>query len=244
MGTERKAIHDADGYLRNTERRLNQQERRPQIYTAEDILGPGFGPTGTMVLNWNGDEATFNGFFWSPVGALNGPDSANEWGGFVIAEDDNAYGVQEVWSIRDGDPPRRYVRRWSDPGGGGTRTYTAWRGDGDWITTGITGLGAHTVTTHMWKRAGLVVSVRAAVDIGSSISVPTDGNITNEDVAELPAEIRPVGAPYGQALSSGGLGRLAHWTVGASGTVQLVAVSPGPDIDVGDTLTFTGTFLL
>lgn len=244
MGTERKALSNFGDWRNNTERRLNQQERRPQIYSASDLLGPGFGPTATQILDWSSDDAVFNGFFWSPVGAQNSPDSTEEWVGIVVAEDDSMYGIQHVWTPRSGDPPRAYVRRWSDPGGGGTRSYTQWRGDRTWSSTGITAEGGSTITSQGWTKSNRVCNVTAVLQVGSNITVGTNGNVTNTALALLPAVLWPTAQPISQGLGSGGSGRMCSWIVNTSGEVLLTATTSGSDILAGDTISFSGTFLL
>lgn len=127
MGTEKRAITDFEDWMTNVQRRATQQERRVVPTSASDLLGPGFGPTGTQILDWNEEEPSFNGFFWSPVGAINSPNSELEWAGVTIAKDERIGGIQKVWSVSAGDPPQEYTRRFVDPGGASTRSYTPWR---------------------------------------------------------------------------------------------------------------------
>lgn len=92
---------DAEDLFRRNEKRMSMQERRPSPMEASDLLGPGFSARGVQILDWNSEEATFNGYFYSTPGAQNSPDPAVRWIGHVLAQDDNN-GVQQVW---EAEPP-------------------------------------------------------------------------------------------------------------------------------------------
>lgn len=137
MGAENKQIDGFAAWRTHTDKRLLRQERAPRFYHASDLLGPGFGPTATELLDWNADEAAFNGFFWSLADSLHSPNNAVQWAGLAIAEDENIRGVQVVWQAEPGNAPAMFVRRWDEAVDEG-RSYTPWRpaaGDGGAITT-------------------------------------------------------------------------------------------------------------
>ena len=57
-------------WMRDIEKRILNEERRPIIRAASDLMGPGAGPYAIETLDWNADETTFNGWFYSRPGAL------------------------------------------------------------------------------------------------------------------------------------------------------------------------------
>jgi len=63
-----RQLIDTDDWMRRIEKRLMHEERRPQIRTASDLMGPGLGPKAVQLFDWNDDITLFNGFFWSEPG--------------------------------------------------------------------------------------------------------------------------------------------------------------------------------
>lgn len=113
---------DLDSWMRQMEKRIMHNERRPTITAATDLLGPGFGPTSIQILDWNSAEALFSGFFWSDPGSLNTPDATKYWLGHTQSID-RSYGYQRVLE-RDGN--REMIRRFTDLGTGATVMFTPW----------------------------------------------------------------------------------------------------------------------
>lgn len=121
---------------RNGEKRQLNQERRPQVRTASDLLGPGIAPFAVEISDWNGDETAFNGFFWSQPGAINSPDPTNsKWYMGQVEATEDGFGLQWATEFRDipGNawPPRSFIRRFFDPGSAGTRSFSAWAESAD-----------------------------------------------------------------------------------------------------------------
>ena len=75
---------------------------------------------------------------------------------------------------------------------------------------------------------------------GADITVASDGNITNTEVATVPNEYRPASEA---SLASVG-GRVSTGYLGADGKVSLDATTTGPNILTGDTLALAGTVIL
>ena len=71
-------------YMRQQEKRLLHEERRPLIRSAAALLGPGFAPFAVPLVDWNADETLFNGHFYSDAGAQNSPDILRAWIGTVL----------------------------------------------------------------------------------------------------------------------------------------------------------------
>lgn len=116
---------DPSAWFRQQEKRTLREERRPRVTAASDILGPGFAPRAVQVNDWNAEEATFNGFFYSEAGAIHTP-GAGVWIGLVIATP-TGHGLQQVWSHAVGGdtPPTRWTRSFHTHTGE-TTTYSAW----------------------------------------------------------------------------------------------------------------------
>ena len=66
-------------WMRDIEKRILNEERRPIIRAASDLMGPGAGPYAIQTVDWNADETTFNGWFYSEPGAQNTPDYSLYW---------------------------------------------------------------------------------------------------------------------------------------------------------------------
>jgi len=141
---------------RNTEKRVLSQERRPQIRTAADLLGPGIAAYAVEILDWNGDETAFNGFFFSGPGAINSPDPLNsKWYMGQTEATPDGFGLQWATEFRDivGNvwPPRQFIRRFFDPGSAGTRSFSAWAENGDGHYLGeIIMYGSEVPPTEKW----------------------------------------------------------------------------------------------
>lgn len=123
-GTNNWAIDiDANDYLRSMEKRVLHEERRPQVRSASDLLGPGFAPYAVQTNDWNAEATARQGFWWSAPGALNSPDGTKTWIGIVQASADGS-GNQELHEQINGSPPAHKIRTfWM---AGGVRNYSAW----------------------------------------------------------------------------------------------------------------------
>lgn len=126
MPNGHRIIQGMDDWMRSTEKRLSHEERRPVIRRASDLLGPGFtGPYATEVTDWNAEEARYNGFFYSDVGADNSPDETKVWIGTCVATR-LGHGLQQVWSHEDAADPVQYVRTWHAHDDSPAVQYGAW----------------------------------------------------------------------------------------------------------------------
>ena len=116
-------------WMRDIEKRVLNEERRPTIRAASDLMGPGAGPYAVETLDWNADETTFNGWFFSQPGAMNSPDADLSWIGTTEGiADGNGYEL-----VRQYDPVTgvdvtgdSYVRFFYTLPGTGQRLYTDW----------------------------------------------------------------------------------------------------------------------
>lgn len=239
----RKAVTGVDGWMKNVDRVQGQLDRRRQISSASDLLGGGFGPTATLIQDWNVEDATFNGFFYSEASiSLNSPDPTIGWAGIVIAEADRQFGIQEVWSSHDGVPPRRYVRRFSTAGG--ARSYTAWTGDTEWQTSGIEVAGTVSIVEQQWRVSNRTVFISVDMLLTAPFTTPVLGNISNTQLLQVPAEIAPSNAPFNQSLTSGYSGPLASWCITPTGAILLTASVPSVTLAAGSQLTCGGSYSL
>lgn len=89
----------ASDLIGNMGKRILHDERRPQIRTAADVLGPGLAPKAVQLLDWNDAATAFNGIFFSEPGANNSPDITRYWMGTVFANDKGS-GFQRVVEYR------------------------------------------------------------------------------------------------------------------------------------------------
>lgn len=107
-------------------KREMHEARRPVIRRASDLLGPGFGPYAIEVRDWNSEETTFNGFYFSEPGALHSPDFDLIWLGLCIGTP-IGHGVQQLFShaISGDVPPERYIRSFHTHGTE-TPIFSAW----------------------------------------------------------------------------------------------------------------------
>lgn len=131
-GNQRQVINGHD-WMRNVEKRMAHEERRPRITSAQELLGPGFSPYAVETQDWNADELTFNGFWYSTPGALHSPDPTNSkyYMGYTEGNGDG-WGIQYADEYRPlaGDDmawaPQQWMRRFYPPAAGGQRAYSAW----------------------------------------------------------------------------------------------------------------------
>lgn len=105
----------ASDYLRNQDKRLSTDERRPVIRKASDLVGPGIGAAATRVTNYNDVLATFNGWVSSETGAESAPNPDEPFTGAVV-NDDLLGGTQTLTGMVSGNTYRRlFIRNPSDP---------------------------------------------------------------------------------------------------------------------------------
>lgn len=118
-------------FLGQQNKRLSQEERRPQVRKASDLLGPGFAPFAVAVDDLNGDVAAFNGLFIVPPGTPNSPDPAKWWVGETIANEVNG-GSQRFSTFQTLDAPHMTMMRgFSYAPDSPQRFYSAWQGSGE-----------------------------------------------------------------------------------------------------------------
>lgn len=104
-----------DDWMKQQERRVSHEERRPIIQQASDLMGPGLAPHAVEVSDWNAEETLFNGIFTSNPnsGTQHSPDASQHWVGVSYATADGT-GYQQVWN--DDDPPISYLRSFTTVG--------------------------------------------------------------------------------------------------------------------------------
>lgn len=243
MGTERKVIQNMDDWMLDKNRSARQQSRRRQITQASDLLGGGFGPTATLIQDWNDDLVTFNGFFYSVAGlSLNSPDASQGWAGIVISEGDREFGIQEVWTSHSGAPPRRWTRRWSTIGG--VRSYTAWVGDGVWQTGGITAIGSCTISSQQWRLAGQIVFLDVVITLTANFVAAPDGQLADPPMLQMPPAAIPTFGPSAQMLMSSAVGPIVGYSVLPTGQIVMSATGPGLTLPSTAVLSLGGSYSL
>lgn len=122
--TGQRISQDAGDWMRQQEKRVAHEARRPSVKRASDLLGPGLGPFAVEVSDWNAPETEFNGFFYSRPGSLHTPDDTLWWMGQTIAQIEG-YGMQQVWDYRGmSNPMTVRTRRFTSVTG--TRVFSPW----------------------------------------------------------------------------------------------------------------------
>lgn len=100
----------AEEYFSQQAKRQGQEERRPQIRKASDLLGPGVAAFAVEIDDFSGDIAAFNGFFIAPPGAANSPDNTKWWIGQTIATQADG-GTQMFSTFQSADAPHTVMLR-------------------------------------------------------------------------------------------------------------------------------------
>jgi hypothetical protein len=121
-----RQVASMDDWMRNIEKRLMREERRPQVRDASDLVGPGVGPYARPVEDWNFDPQV-NGWFYSEAFTVsNSPDDTLPWMGFVEASP-YGEGMQQVWQFKDYDaPPPDFYMRTFLTNDDGSRDFSPW----------------------------------------------------------------------------------------------------------------------
>lgn len=90
-----------DDWMRDIEKRLMHEERRPPVAPAEDVVGPGFRPYAVVVRDWDSDDPIVGGHFYSDANqVVNSPDDTKHWIG-IVQSNPYGQGVQRLWQYLD-----------------------------------------------------------------------------------------------------------------------------------------------
>lgn len=121
-----RPVVDLDDWMRNVEKRLMREERRPSFRSAADLVGPGIGPYARQVTDWDFDGPLVNGWYYADeFESVNSPDDTLAWMGYMEASPFGE-GMQQVWQYKNGDiPPVSYIRTFTTVDDG-TRDFTTW----------------------------------------------------------------------------------------------------------------------
>lgn len=185
-----------DDQLREYERRHYNQERRPAISSAADLLGPGIAPQSVELTDWNDESIGFNGFYFSRPGAGNSPDTARSWMGVSITDPDGT-GYQQVTEYDDlafganlypAWPGTSYTRAFNTAGGT-TRLFSSWVpqnptwykaliSDQTVVNTSVNQLGSLTQTIPTFSTA-------ERYQVTASLDIMHTGTLTRDFVGEL-----------------------------------------------------------
>lgn len=252
--------------MREVEKRILHEERRPNIRTASDIMGPGLGPYSVWINDWNADETAFNGMFHTDPGALNTPDGTRYWMGTSQATSEG-YGFQRVTEYRDGNttlnwPRLTYLRKFFTPPGT-QRQFSAWRVDDGTPPGIITEYGGSSVAEVNYSTANDTTAWTAATGFsitrqetrriaptilstdvewtrtGAAITRNASGDSSNTLVAVLNGYTLIQGQ---NALVSGQGGRSAHFNLYSNLQCSLTSFGGTSDYATSENGSFGGTF--
>jgi len=253
-----RAPQDAADWMREIEKRVLHEERRPSVRTASDLMGPGLSPYSILINDWNAAETNFNGFFHSDPGALYTPDNTRYWMGTSQATPDG-YGLQRVTEYQGGRtdatwPRLTYIRKFFTLPAT-QRQFSAWRLDDGTPPGIITEYGGASVApvaeakystsndNDAWVAAsGFRLDRQETRRVGenliacdvewtmtrAALPLSSSGDTTNVLVAVLSSAYTLI---QGQtALASGQEGRVSHYNIYASNR-QLAITSFGGTVD-------------
>jgi hypothetical protein len=209
-------------WMRDVEKRLMHEERRPQNAKVTDIVGTGIGAYSRMVEDWNSEGPIVDGFFYSVADSvINSPDDSRNWMGLVQANS-IGQGLQRVWEYIDtastpSPDPGLFTRSFVT-NADGTRNYTPW------LQGGGGGGG----------QAGITVQDEG-VDLGPTTQLDFTGAGVTATAGTGEVQLTIDGTPHGPA--SGGLTgtypapTLAPGSVGSAqivdGSIQAGDLAPG-----------------
>lgn len=145
MSNNHRIVTSGDDWMRDQERRLTRQERRPNPANLNARFGPAISQRAMKVADWNDVEILRNGWFSSESFSINSPDPDTGWMGTCIVRPDGT-GIQELWS--HGEPlTRGFVREITWPSVDLLPTFSEWSlftiDDTDWITPTLSGTWTH-----------------------------------------------------------------------------------------------------
>lgn len=211
--------------VRDLSRSLTSQERRPDIKRPHDLLGPGFGPHATQLLDWNSPTARFSGF-WMSTDAANGPTPAGKFMGLSIATPDGHVAQIAIDHQHHPDEPNRiYVRRIHQHANQAL-AFTAWEPVNE-TTTGNRRLTTDPLTAHWVARAWLNAST-VRIDAGEVAWF--DSSTAEGEVQRGDSTMRPNPMVAVETVEPGTVGGFAE-----PGSILEVVADSGP-VGVGDTL--------
>jgi hypothetical protein len=97
MTNNHRIVGGADDWMRDVERRIGRQERRPAAASLNARFGPAVGQRALKVADWNDPEMLSNGWYSADTFSINSPDPDYRWLGTCVV-DPYGRGVQELWS--------------------------------------------------------------------------------------------------------------------------------------------------
>ena len=126
MTNNHRIVTGGDDWMRDIERRLTRQERRPAAANLHDLYGPGIGMRARQVADWSDPEVLRNGWYFSETFSINSPDPVAMWLGTCVVTY-HGHGIQQLWSHGEAISRGR-VREFHWHNASQAPTFAAWRG--------------------------------------------------------------------------------------------------------------------
>jgi hypothetical protein len=121
-----RIVTNGDDWMRDVEKRLQREERRPAPASFADQLGPGITQRARAVADWNDPVNLRNGWYFSEPFSINSPDYDTGWLGETITTYDGR-GLQRLSAIAD---DRRFQRHFWHVGNSPIPTFSTWQHTG------------------------------------------------------------------------------------------------------------------
>lgn len=97
MVSNHRIVTDGSDWMRDVERRVNRQERRPAPVDVKAVFGTAINQRARQIADWNDPEALRNGWYYTESFGIHSPDPDYMWMGECIVTYEG-HGTQVLWS--------------------------------------------------------------------------------------------------------------------------------------------------
>jgi hypothetical protein len=117
-----------------------------------------------------------------------------------------------------------------------------------WSTSssGFTGLNGTTFVDVTYRKIGNIVQLKINFTLGTTITVPSSGNVANTDVIQVPAALIPTQWPanFSQPLQSGPTAGDTTYYIDPAGIIWIAATDSGNTLASGSSQSVQGSYIL